>query len=471
MLEFEPFTLEGLIRIQPYLHRGTQLCSDLTAGSLLMWQEGTDMRFCVWNDTFTVRQDVGEQPAFSWPIGADPDGMIDELIAYTRENNLALRFFAIDGDLLETIGKDGRLQPFAHAFDRSWSDYLYSFESAATFAGKKFSGQRNHINHFKKLYGEPEVRFLRPEDRPALDRMVALYENDHKDGFELEKLEFAGTKRLIDAYEKLGLYAACLVVGGEIAAFSIGEVIHDALVIHVEKALLKYEGAYPTMYNGFVRLVGDRLGHPLQLVNREDDSGNPGLRMSKLQYHPVGMVDKYLVHVHSPAARLSGIPDIPAGEVVLTAMRETDKDAYFELNTDIENNRLWGYDYREDLMLTGPINGDLFYESVQYDMAAGDSINFALRLSKDGDLIGEGILWQFLPDGSAEIGLRLMPQYHGKGYGRAAFSALADFAERELGLKCRARCFLENTPSYHMITESGFRMIRQDESFYYFSRA
>ena len=53
----------------------------------------------------------------------------------------------------------------------------------------------------------------------------------------------------------------------------------------------------------------------------------------------------------------------------------------------------------------------------------------------------------------------------------AAAGALADFAERELGLKCRARCFLENTPSYHMITESGFRVIRQDDSFYYFSRA
>ncbi len=470
MLEFEPFSLESLIRIQPYLNRGTQLCSDLTAGSLLMWQEGTDMRFCVRNDTFTVRQDVGEQPAFSWPIGTDPDGMIDELIAYTRDNSLPLRFFAIDENLLETIGKDGRLQPFARAFDRRWSDYLYSFEEAGKFTGKKYSGQRNHINRFRKLYGEPEIRFLRQEDRPALDRMVSLYERDHLDGFELEKLEFAGTKRLIDAYERLGLLAACLVVNGEIAAFSIGEIIHDTLVIHVEKALLKYEGAYPTMYNGFVRLVGEYLGHPLRLVNREDDSGNPGIRISKLQYHPVGMVNKYLVHVHSPSTRLTAVPDLHAGDVVLTAMRETDKDAYYELNTDIENNRLWGYDYREDLMLTGPVCADLFYESVQFDMAAGDSISFAVRLSEDGNMIGEGILWQFSSDGSAELGLRLMPQYHGKGYGRTAFTALADFAEQALGLKCRARCFLENTPSYHMITESGFHVDRQDDSFYYFSR-
>ena len=470
MLKFEPFSLDGLVRIQPYLSRGAQLCSDLTAGSLLMWQEGTDMQFCVWNDTFSVRQDVGEQPAFSWPIGADPDGMIDELLAYTRENRLAMRFFAIDENLLERIGKDPRLQPFKYAFDRRWSDYLYSFETAGTFAGRKFSGQRNHVNRFRKLYGEPEIRFLRPEDRPALDRMVSLYERDHLDRFELEKLEFSGTKRLIDAYEKLGLYAACLAVGGEIAAFSIGEVIHDTLVIHVEKALLKYDGAYPTMYSGFVRLVGEKLGYPLKLVNREDASGNPGIRISKQQYHPVGMVNKYLVHVHTPAARLSGIPVLPAGDVVLTAMRETDKDAYLALNTDIENNRLWGYDYREDLMLTGPVNGDLFYESVQYDMAAGDSVNFAVRLSEDGEMIGEGILWQFASDGTAEIGLRLMPQYHGKGYGRTAFGAIADFAERELGLKCLARCFLENTPSYHMITESGFRVTGEDDRFYYFSR-
>ena len=39
--------------------------------------------------------------------------------------------------------------------------------------------------------------------------------------------------------------------------------------------------------------------------------------------------------------------------------------AYLSLNTDVENNRWWGYDYREDVSITGPVDEDTFYDSVQ----------------------------------------------------------------------------------------------------------
>lgn len=468
MLKFKPFSVPALQAVLPYIRKNPSLCSDLSAGYLFMWQEGTDVQFCVWNDTFTVRQNIGEQPAFSFPMGADPDGMIDRLLAYVEEAHLPLRFFAVDDQLLERIRGDARLQPAMWAFERRWSDYIYDFGEAMSFRGKKFNGQRNHINKFKRLYGEPELRFLSPADRPLVEALLAEYETAHAGGGALERLELRQSAKLFDLCGDLGLCAAGLFAAGELAAFSIGEVVGDCLLIHVEKALTRFEGVYPAAYSGFVRLMAERLGRPLRYVNREDDSGDPGLRISKLQYHPVRMADKHLVHVRTPALRAEPAVCLPCRGVVLTELRPGDRAAYLRLNTDVENNRFWGYDYREDLRITGPVDEDTFYESVQYDMRAGDSVNLAVRLTEDGEMIGEAILWNFSADGAGELGCRILREYQGKGYGTAAFGAAADYGRRRLGLRLFARCFRGNAASRRMITANGFLPQREDETFFWF---
>ncbi len=470
MLHFEPFSIAVLKRVLPYIQKNPLPGSDLSAGSLFMRRSGEDVRYCIWKDTFVLQQDIGGQPAFTWPIGADPDGMMDMLLTYVHEQHLALRFFAIDEETLGHIQRDMRLQPAMQACDHRWSDALYAFEEIMTFKGETYSGQLSHINKFRKLYGEPIIHFLKPEDTPGLEAMLAEYRTEHPFESKMEETEFAQTRKLLDVYAELGLYTACMLVGDEIAAFSIGEIIGDTLLIHAEKALKRYSGAYPAMLHGFVRLAAEHIGHPLKYVNRADDAGDPGLRTSWQQYHPIRMVHKYLVHVHSPAARLEALPVITWGGIVLTQMRESDKMAYLSLNTDIENNKYWGYDYREDTSIIGPVDENTFFDAVQYDMHVGDSINFAIRLTEDGDMIGECILWNFAEDGTAELGCRLLPAYHGKGLGKAAFGALTAFAESKLGLRVWARCHHPNKASYQMITRNHFRMVRQDERFYYFER-
>ena len=468
MLDFEPYSLETLKKYLPFIQRRPGSCSDISAGMFFMWHEGLNVSFCVRRNTFVARQDTGGQPAFSWPTGEDPDGLVDELMVYVRENDLPLRFFAVDDETLERIRSDARFHGLRAAFEPRWSDYLYDFESAATFKGRKFSGQRNHVNKFRRLYGEPEVRALAPGDEPLLLRLLEEYRSEHADGDMLEQIELEKSRELLVRHQALNLIAAGLFAGGELAAFSVGEIIGDMLVIHVEKALLRFEGAYPAMYQGFVKLVWDMLGHPLRLVNREDDSGDPGLRTSKQQYQPVGMANKHLVHVDAPAARLDRLPVLRAGGAALTPLREEDKAAYLRLNTDVENNRFWGYDYREDIYLHRPVSEDSFYDGVQYDIAAGDSINFAVRLSEEGELIGEVILWNFTSTGRAEIGCRLTPSCQGRGLGRAAFAAAVNFARDGLGLKPWARCMIQNAASRRMIEAGGLRLVRQDEAYMYF---
>ncbi|MBO7504493.1 MAG: GNAT family N-acetyltransferase, partial [Clostridia bacterium] len=316
----------------------------------------------------------------------------------------------------------------------------------------------------------PDVRFLTPDNKDAVLEMLALYEAEHTVANNLEHLEFEQTKKLLEVYPDLGLYAAGLFLGGRVAAFSIGEISGSTLLIHVEKALTRYEGAYPAMYSGFVRLMDAVSGHTLTLVNREDDSGDPGIRVSKMQYHPVAMVEKYLVHVNAPAKRLPPVWEIDAGSAVLTPFRESDRKNYFDLCADVENNKYWGYDYRDDYTLTGPLDENTFYDSAAHDMAVGDSINFAIRLSSGGEMAGEAILWNFTYDGFAELGCRLLPRYQGSGIGTFVFKEVASFAEETLGLKVCARCCHENVRSRRMILSSGFTPCGSDGEYEYFSR-
>ncbi|MBR2578263.1 MAG: GNAT family N-acetyltransferase, partial [Erysipelotrichaceae bacterium] len=308
-------------------------------------------------------------------------------------------------------------------------------------------------------------------DIQLVEDMLKEYEAEHADANALEKMELEQAKKLYSVFEELGFYAGGLFLEGKLIAFSIGEIVNRTLMIHVEKALTCYKGVYPTMYSGFVRLIDSLAPYPLYYVNREDDSGDPGLRTSKMQYQPSCIVHKYLVHIASPAAKMGKEYLIKGEGICLTEFRDSDKQAYLELNTDVENNRYWGYDYREDLYLSDPIDENTFYDSLQYDLQTGDSINFAIRLSENGEMIGETILWNFTSDGYGELGCRILPEYQGKGYGRAAFIACSAYAEKVLGMKVTARCCLENKASYKMISSTGcFSQTGKDETYYYFER-
>ena len=179
-----------------------------------------------------------------------------------------------------------------------WRDYLYQASDLATFRGKKYNGQRNHLNRFRALYPEGTCVEICDQNRQmALDFLSSFYgENQSNPPVESEK------KRLIALIETArfdgsdGLWGKVLTAEGKVVALSIGEVVGDTLFVHAEKALRDCRGAYQAVVSGF---ISPFLAMGVQFVNREEDDGNEGLRTSKLSYHPVSLLEKWRVFLPS----------------------------------------------------------------------------------------------------------------------------------------------------------------------------
>ena len=101
--------------------------------------------------------------------------------------------------------------------------------------------------------------------------------------------ELAVTQNSLRLMKELGLRGGLLRVNGEIVAFTIGEPVNeDTFVVHIEKAFPEIQGAYPMINQQFVTNACQEY----QYINREEDTGAPGLRKAKQSYRPVFMVDK-----------------------------------------------------------------------------------------------------------------------------------------------------------------------------------
>ena len=188
---------------------------------------------------------------------------------------------------------------------RMGADYIYDAESLRTLRGKKYQAKRNFANGFRRLYNwtfEPITEENLAECRQMNDewcRRNGCGENFWKAS------EFCAVRISLDNYRALGLDGGLLRVDGKVVAFTIGErASSDTLLVHIEKALTEYRGAYQAMSQEFLsymdKILRERENIPdgtpaFTLVNREDDSGDENLRKAKLEYHPIEIKEKYLV--------------------------------------------------------------------------------------------------------------------------------------------------------------------------------
>lgn len=467
MINFEKYSKNTLKKYLEFIKTSPYKCCDLSLGAFIMYGESANLELAEKEGSFFTKQDIVGDPVFSFPCKNDVNDAIDALFEHIKQNNLPFVLYGVDDEMLNVIKTDKRFEGIIANYDRRWSDYIYSFEEMRSFAGRKFSGQRNHINKFIKSYGAPCFSKIVESDIPAIKSMLNEYSIEHPARRIKEEEELKATLTLLDTCLEFDLVAGKLMVGDKVVGFSIGEIIGDTLIIHVEKALTEYQGVYPTLFNCFVKFVGE-ISPNLSYVNREDDSGDAGLRKSKLQYKPCHMINKYLVKV-KPYWQVNDYPTLSGDGIVLNKIEEGDKQNYLALCTDEELNKLWGYDYKQDESITSNVDENTFFDMQAYDNSVGFSINLAIRERLDGELLGEIIIYNSTYNGDVELGCRVAKAHQGKGLGKKALALAIKYAE-SLNLKPHAKCFKQNEGSKKIILANGFTLYKEDDEFYHFIR-
>ena len=465
MYQFKPVTKQDGARLRKY-YRDCQygLC-EYSVGTKLMWRPVLHPAWAEIAGCLVVRNDHDGRWVFDYPVPGpegDEDAALEAIETYCLENG-AVPVISVVPEC-----KAPRLlarYPYVRVSDiRTWRDYVYYREDLQLFAGRRYSGQRNHIKKFHTRWPDASFRPLTAKDGEIIERFWADYEAEFPKGDNAKaRDELKLAKQMLKLAGKSWFIAGGMFDGDKLIALSLAEKCGDTLIIHIEKALYSYTGVYPALVQEFACEFGDGC----QWINREDDAADRGLRTSKLQYGPAKLAPKYCFEPQNELLRhVQAIPELRTERLTLSALTEADIPTYNALVLDGERNRWWGYD--DVGGLGGPVEERSFFEVAQRDFGNRQAVNFAVRL--DGKLIGEAVLYRFDCRGGAELGCRIDRAYAGNGYGTEAFAAVANWGLYKVHLtRVVAKCYKENQASYKMLS-SCMRRNGEDETFFYFEK-
>jgi hypothetical protein len=298
MLTFKTLPRKSVNKIMDYVRQTKEKTCDYSKGVIFMWYDHFRYEYAIHNDMLILKVGDKNSPTFFPPLGSgDFWGAVSEIEKYCVENEFPIRFAFLSKSTADALLDRYNGYTVTSGFNRNFSDYIYLFEDIKNFKGKKYNGQRNHINNFKKAYPNYQYINITKKDIPFILEFLKEYKTQHKKMKGIEKNEYLNTVKLIENYTPKDFVGGYLKVDGKIVAFSIGEYIGDTLIIHVEKGLVEYRGVYPTMFNEFVK-HNEKDG--IVFVNREDDSGDEGLRTSKLSYQPCELIHKATIKLNWP---------------------------------------------------------------------------------------------------------------------------------------------------------------------------
>lgn len=455
-------TNEEIELLRGYFIRPEIEFCDMTIGAKYIWRDEFKIDYAIIKGSLVIKESCPDyDDYFYYPLGGDVVGAIESIERHCQSTGLPLNFCCIDN---KAAAYFSARYPFARVYnDRNWSDYIYDAEKFKTYSGKKYGGQRNHVNKFKKLYPDFAFKVVDESDFPAIREFLNEFERGEDFSMWSKKEEERKVYDYILNFKKLGNVGGLITVGGKVVAISFGERMGDTLVVHIEKGLKNYEGVYPVMANEFAKAFAT---DGVKYVNREEDCGDMGLRVSKLQYNPVEIKEKNFVIVGTLFDKIAPPVSLCTPRLTITDIFESDSADYFRLYTDGEINAFYGYDYREDYsgeLLPPPTYFMDFMRSLK---AKKEEYSLAVRVN--GVMAGEIVIYNFDYFAGVEIGFRFFKQYRGKGYALESVRAVMDYLAG-LNTRCiKCRAFKQNVPSVRLIERLGFEKCGENEEQYFY---
>ena len=293
MIEFHPITIDDFAWAAPIMRASNYMCCGYSFVTQFMWSRTYNTHIAPFDGWALIRSDVGQDLYYLWPAGSEGDERA--AIEAMEADAAALgRRFCLYSVTLEAKTRLEEWYPgrFTITSDRADYDYLYEQANLAELPGRRFQKKRNHVSRFIRENPDWQFHPLTAADLPAVrafnDGWSQLYENRSNPGIQAEH---EAIELLFEHFDRLDLRGGYVTAGGRIVAFSFGSPINDRVFdTHVEKALYDVTGAY----NIINREMARNVCAGFDLINREDDVGDEGLRAAKLSYNPDIIEPKYL---------------------------------------------------------------------------------------------------------------------------------------------------------------------------------
>lgn len=188
---------------------------------------------------------------------------------------------------------------------RDTFDYIYRVQALAELKGKSFDGKRNHIRKFVRNHPDYEFRLMDPSLLHAAAELFEAWasarENGRSGTLAAGSLNHDCQRRALERafaeYTRLGLIGGALLVRSAMQGFIVASPgAGDTAIVHFSYANPELQGVYQTLLWEACR----RLFHPFTYLNLEEDMGIPGLRKTKLSWHPLKLEEKFCIKMGVP---------------------------------------------------------------------------------------------------------------------------------------------------------------------------
>ncbi|MDL2232029.1 phosphatidylglycerol lysyltransferase domain-containing protein [Ruminococcaceae bacterium OttesenSCG-928-L11] len=291
-LHFKEIALSDREWMEPLLRASDYRSEEYSFTFAYVWRGVFAYKAARYRDMLIIKSErETHPPSYLFPAGSgDIGAVIEALIHDARANGHGLLFHTILPEqiqVLETL-YPGR---FHITPIRDYWDYLYDAQSLITLAGKKLHAKRNHINRFKENNPDWTYEPITHDNLPEVLAMTDQWLEGHEVKSKTLMQESRAVCAAIRDFDALGLDGGAIRTGGRIVAFSMGDRLSsDTYHIQIEKAFGDVQGAYAIINQQFAA----HNCADYRYINREDDSGQEGLRKAKESYRPVMMVEKHI---------------------------------------------------------------------------------------------------------------------------------------------------------------------------------
>jgi hypothetical protein len=290
-LTFKPINLERQSEYSKYFAKCPQKTSEYSFVNLWGWAKEYGLDWAWTENLVWIRQTIPEIRYWA-PIGSW-DG-IDWTSCFDAFSGEQILFIRIPENLLQVWQESSGDRITIEEERGSW-DYIYSISELIQLQGKRFHKKKNLLNQFRNNYN---FQFI-PFDTKTIDMAMGMQEDwcTWRDCESSKALagENSAISRILKNWTKLnGLIGSAILVKEEMAAYTVAESLSEKmLLIHFEKGNTDFKGIYQAINQLFL----ENSGKSYEMVNREQDLGDEGLRKAKLSYHPADFLKKYRVHL------------------------------------------------------------------------------------------------------------------------------------------------------------------------------